>query len=220
MRKSVRVALAAVVVLTLVAVQAPAQATHEVDSMVPNSRYDPICLGGDMSVNAMGCQTDNADVWWYADSNDPGELETNDQDSVRAMLAAQYSPTDLAIHYDSSPVFSGTAQTDVVYQEQEAAMPLPAGLRGIAWCNDDVPTQRSKCDQTYIRIQSPDGYRIFGGGLACHETGHAVGLLHGNNAAPAIEPDDARLGCMQNEVATLPAGLGSDQVHQINNTYS
>jgi hypothetical protein len=218
MRKFVRAGLTALLVCAVVAVQAPAQASHEVDSMMPTQTYRPFCYGADID-NGMVCQTDNADVYWYADSNDPGELEDNDVASLRDMLADQYSPTDLAIHYDSSPVFSGTAQTDIVYQESEAALPLPSGYRGMTWCNDDVGSEAYECDQQYVRIQSPDGYRIFGGGLACHETGHAVGLLHGSEAYPVISSADTRLGCMMNGVATLPSGLGSDQVHQINLTY-
>jgi hypothetical protein len=219
MLKSLRVALSAFTIIFIIAAQTPAYATHEVDSMVPTQTYRPFCYGTTDLLSGMVCQTDNANVYWYADSNDPGELEANDVDSLENMLATQFAPTDLAIYYDSSPVFSGTAQTDIIYQESEAALPLPSGYRGWTWCNDDVGTEAYVCDQQYVRIQSPDGYRIFGGGLACHETGHAVGLLHGADAYPVLPSTDGRFGCMMNEIYELPYYLGSDQTHQINNTY-
>lgn len=218
MRRYVRCVLPVCIVLALVGLQTPAQATHEVDSMVPTQNYHPFCYGTGIA-DAMVCQTDNANLYWYADSYDPGELEADDVQSLQNMLSNQFAPTDLVIYYDSTPVFEGTAQTDVIYQEAEATLPLPSGYRGFTWCNDDVGTEAYKCDQQYVRIQSPDGYRIFGGGLACHETGHAVGLLHGNDAYPALDPADGRLACMMNGVATLPYYLGSDQSHQIDLTY-
>jgi len=205
-------------VVAIVAVQTPAEATHEVDSMVPTQTYRPFCYGTGME-DAMVCQTDNVNVYWYADSGNPGELEANDRQSLQNMLSNQYAPTDLIMHYDSTPVFSGTAQTDIIYQEAESALPLPSGYRGWTWCNADVGTEAYKCDQQFVRIASPDGYRLFNGGIACHETGHAVGLLHGNDAYPTLDPADGRLGCMMNGVYELPYYLGSDQSHQIDLTY-
>jgi hypothetical protein len=205
------------VVLTLVALPTPAQATHEYDGMVPTQNYNLVCYGTTLN-DARVCQTDNANLYWYADSADPGELEADDKDALRTMLANQYVPTDLAVNYDSSPVFSGSGETDLIYQEAESALPLPSGILGVTWCNDDVDGELFQCDQTYVRIVSPDGYRRYHSSIACHETGHAVGLVHGDDAYPALDPGDLRLGCMVNE-DQFPTNLGTDSTHLINLTY-
>ncbi|GAA2597394.1 hypothetical protein GCM10010435_90900 [Winogradskya consettensis] len=203
-------------IISLVAVSAPAQAAPSYDGIVPTQAYNYVCVNATINT-AVVCQTDNADVYWYADSNDPGELETDDQDAVRSMLADEYSPTDIAIHYDSSPVFEGDAETDLIYQEGEAAQPVPSGYWGVTWCNGQAPATY-ECDQTYVRIASPDGYRIHGGSIACHETGHAVGLVHGNDAYPYVDPGAAGLGCMVNE-DEFPSALGANNAYFINYTY-
>lgn len=163
------------------------------------------------------CQRDNHDVYWYADSNDPGELESNDVASVQDVLADQYSPTDLAIHYDSTPVFSGDAETDLIFQEADTGMPIPEASLGITWCEAAAPAY-CECDQTYMRLDGPDGYRIEGGSVTCHEIGHAVGLVHGTEASPAQDPGAFKLGCMVNE-NVFPTNLGAASAHQIDIHY-
>jgi hypothetical protein len=217
MRQIARALAASGTILALLALPAPVLATHDYDGMMPTANYDIGCFSQAGPAAGEVCRTDNADVYWYADSNDPGELEDNDQTALRNMLANQYSPTDLAIHYDSTPVFEGDAETDIVYQEAEASLPLPSGILGAMWCNGSAPAWY-ECDQAYVRIESPDGFRRSGGSIACHETGHAVGLVHGDDAAPALDPGDARLGCMVNE-DEFPPGLGAASQHLINVTY-
>ncbi|MFE9691925.1 hypothetical protein [Micromonospora sp. NPDC005806] len=217
MRNVVRSTVVSGLVLAVVAVSGPAQATHEYDGMMPTANYDVICLSASGPADGEVCRTDNADVYWYADSANPGELEADDFNALRTMLLNEYVPTDLALTYDSSPVFSGDAETDLVYQEAEADLPLPSGILGATWCNGAAPAYY-ECDQTYIRIVSPDGFRRYGGSIACHETGHGVGLVHGNDASPRLDPGDARLGCMVNE-DQFPSDLGSDSTHLINVTY-
>lgn len=212
------IAVAAVLVLITAGVGTPAEATHDYDGIVPVGSNWPHCAGAN-APNDIVCQTDNAALWWYADSNDPGELEANDVDALEDILADEYAPTILTIHYDSTPVFSGSGETDLILQEAEAALPLPGqGILGVTWCNDAVSSELWECDQTYIRIASPDGYRIHGGSVTCHEIGHAVGLVHGNNASPWVDPGAARLGCMVNE-DEFPNDLGAASTHQINLVY-
>jgi hypothetical protein len=219
MRQSIRSIAVSSIVVALVALSGPAYATHEYDGMVPTANYDVICLSasGPTDPDVAVCQTDNASLYWYADSNDPGELESDDFNTLRTVLLNEYVPTDLALTYDSTPVFSGDAETDVIYQEAESALPLPSGVYGVTWCNGAAPAYY-ECDQTYVRIVSPDGYRRYSGSIACHETGHAVGLVHGNDASPRLDPGDARLGCMVNE-DEFPSDLGTDSTHLINLTY-
>lgn len=196
-----------------------ALATHDYDGMYPTANYQDLCVSANPPASyGTLCQTDNADLYWYADSNDPGELESNDFDSVSSVLSAQFAPTDLAIHYDSTPVFSGSGETDLILQEAEDALPMPVSALGLTWCNDDVTSELWECDQTYVRIPGPDGFRIFGGSVTCHEIGHSVGLVHGTEAYPALYEGDSRLGCMVN-ADEFPTGLGSASKHLIDVTY-
>ena len=203
--------------LALLAVPSPASANHEYDGMMPTGNYNVICLDQSGPETGQVCQTDNANVYWYADGSSPGELESNDLTSLRNMLNSEYGPTDLVLTYDSSPVFSGDAETDIVYQEAESGLALPAGLLGAMWCNGAAQAFY-ECDQAYVRIVSSDGYRIHDGSVACHETGHAVGLVHGDDASPRLNVEDNRLGCMESG-AQFPAGLGASSAHLINATY-
>lgn len=221
MRKPVRLVVLSSVVMTLVALTGPAQASHDYDGMVPTANYAEFCENstGPRDPLASVCRTDNADLYWYADSHHPGELEDNDFNALRSMLLNEYVPTDLVLAYDSTPVFSGSGETDIIFQESENdGAPLPSGAAGATWCNDAVNGQLYECDQTYVRVRSPDWYRRHGGSVACHETGHAVGLVHGNDASPRVDPGDRRLGCMVNE-DEFPSDLGAASTHIINLHY-
>ncbi|MGQ0845246.1 MAG: hypothetical protein ACT4QF_14050 [Sporichthyaceae bacterium] len=60
-------------------------------------------------------------------------------------------------------------------------------------------------------------------GLTCHETGHAVGLVHGEDAydldaGGTIGNQDSRLGCMMQTVP-VNARLGTNQEQNINEAY-
>ena len=185
------------------------------DNLVPTNTYAPVCLGRD-TPGGMVCKTDNADVYYYMDSSGEYELEQGDRDNVAAVLSGQFSPTEIAIHYDSSPVFSGEGETDVIYQEGSTG--LGEGVVGSTWCNDDVNSELYECDQTYIRIRGAGP--MSDPKVVCHESGHAVGLTHGAQAAPIVNNDDAQLGCLRTPLTAISSGsLGSNQVSQINANY-
>ncbi|MFI6288959.1 hypothetical protein ACIBCM_30155 [Streptomyces sp. NPDC051018] len=90
---------------------------------------------------------------------------------------------------------------------------MPGSAAGIAWC-DDAGLPGSKCDQHYIRIE-PSAYHE---GVVCHEAGHAVGLLHGEDAAPALNDSHPALGCMRKPIG-LGMTLGANNRSQINSNY-
>lgn len=200
-------------------------ASHTYDGIVPTNTYNTyptfhFCenASGPTDPVAVVCQTDSSGWYWYADSGDPGELEADDKASAQSVLSSQYNPTYLTVHYDSTPVFSGSGETDLILEEAESAKPLPSSVLGITWCNDAVNGDPQwDCDQTYVRIANPY-YRSFSGSVACHEMGHAVGLVHGNDASPVLDPGDARLGCMVNE-DEFPGSLGAASAHLINTVY-
>ncbi|MFI6288960.1 hypothetical protein ACIBCM_30160 [Streptomyces sp. NPDC051018] len=58
----------------------------------------------------------------------------------------------------------------------------------------------------------------YGRGPICHETGHAVGLLHGNTACPRLSDTHPALGCMQMP-PPWSASLGANNKENINRVY-
>ncbi|WP_402372975.1 hypothetical protein [Isoptericola rhizosphaerae] len=109
----------------------------------------------------------------------------------------------------TDPVYSGSGETDIIYKESS----LPNGLIGATWCNAPVANSH-RCDQQYVDIL-PGNYQKK---VICHESGHAVGLLHGSEASPKLSRGDDRLGCMQTPVPD-GAPLGQNQKDNINANY-
>lgn len=169
----------------------------------------PDCLddpdGGDGDIT---CQTDNATVTWYTDSHGEFELENVDFLMVKAVTEREFDRTDLKMVHDPSPTFTGGSETDIVYQE--GSRNLDDSSDGVTWCDDatDRPA-RFKCDQQYVRIRGNGHYTD---ALTCHETGHAIGLLHGSESRPELSDGDDRLGCM-----TTPAETGDLRRNQRRN---
>ncbi|MFC9704956.1 hypothetical protein ACFTWD_30155 [Streptomyces sp. NPDC056943] len=189
-----------------------------IDNSVPTANYRHSCSEGQ---NGTVCQTDNADVYFYMDLSDgagdgrDNKLEPGDQAVVRSVMANSYNGTDLNTYYDATPVFSGDSETDIYYEEDTP----PPGLIGIAWCNDDSPAPAYSCDQQHVRIAHGYYDYQYSYGLVCHETGHAVGLLHGENAYPSVDNNDHDiLHCMVKSDDTT-RGLGPTNVANINANY-
>lgn len=127
---------------------------------------------------------------------------------MNSVLVNQFAPTHLSINYDSTPVWGGNAETDVIYQEGFYS----SEVRGIYWC-EDVDGITYECDQGYIRIRGAGEYTAY---TACHETGHAVGLTHGENAAPEVSNNNTLIGCMTSQDTN---GLRDNNEENINNVY-
>lgn len=171
----------------------------------PHCSDDPD--GGDGSID---CKTDNATVTWYLDSGGEFELEEPDREIMRTVMREQYGPTHLRMDYDSTPTWSGEAETDIYYQE--GSKNLDDSAAGVTWCNDAV-VGTYKCDQQYVRIRGGS----YAESIGCHETGHAIGLRHGDRANPPLGRQDSRLGCMTTPSSTRL--LGSNNVQLINNEW-
>lgn len=154
-------------------------------------------------------RTDNRNVYYYFDSHGDYRLESRDRRVVNRMLDSQYRPTDLAFRYDATPKFSGSGETDTIWQEGRVS----GSAEGRAWCND--PYGYFRCDQHYIRIE---GGGTITQGLSCHEMGHAVGLTHGRDAYPSVSQRATFLRCMRTPVGSGDV-LGSHNRGQINANY-
>ncbi|MFG2775982.1 hypothetical protein [Streptomyces sp. NPDC048350] len=177
------------------------------DTLMPTRNYTYYCGSGHGI-----CQTDNETLTYYMDSGGTYELESNDRYYVNETVSSDYAPTDLVISYDSSPSFSGDAETDHIWQEGSTGLSDDAA--GMTWCNDAVDLYA--CDQHYIRIRG-NGYYV--GSLTCHEMGHGVGLVHGDLAYPTRSRTDvAAMGCMVTGTAYSP-DLGTNNFNNINATY-
>lgn len=185
--------------------------------LYPTNRAQTPCYVGSPGA-ATVCRTDNAAVSWYMDSSGEFALESNDRSVTTNSIADNYQPTDLTFTYDSTPVFSGSGETDIVFQEGT----LPSPYAGYTWCNDAVDGSSWKCEQTYIRIRGYNtiypGKDTYNTGVVCHEVGHAVGLVHGVGTSAYYDNNDPVLGCMRDPVpstAILKAGARAD----INDVY-
>jgi len=191
---------------------APAVAAPAFDMLVPTSTYGPNCTAGQFSGTL--CKTDNAAVTYYMDSSGTYELEAPDRTAVQAAMTRWDNATDLSIAYDSSPVFSGAGDTDVVYQEGDTGVESAVGL---TWCDDPQDGTNYLCDQQYVRIR---GNGAITETTAAHETGHAFGLTHGAQAFPVQGQCDAAMGIMRASASCLPGpALGAVPKDNVNWEY-
>lgn len=175
------------------------------DNMYPTLNAEWPCL--DYSAHGHFCQTDNKDlsVWMQ------GSLTSAAKSTIKSRLSNQYAPTDLVVSYPSSASYTGSSETDIVYQQSTSGM--SGTTIGFTWCDDAVSP--SSCDQQYVRFR----YDSIDAELACHETGHAVGLTHGRQASPAVSQTNSALGCMETPDYGNRTGLGSNNIAEINATY-
>jgi hypothetical protein len=176
---------------------------NHVDSMYKTANFNIDCFDGTLAGGGIFCQTDNAGLTvWREGSIPAGSERTN----VGGVLADEFRPTDLSVTFVKSPVYSGDAETDIIYQKGD----VPSGTAAITWCNDAVSDLQ--CDQHYNRYDT-----FIDKNIACHESGHAVGLTHGQQASPKLSDSDNSLGCLQ--VLTQPPTLDAHNKQLINDTY-
>lgn len=158
------------------------------------------------------CRTDNATWTYYMDSSGEFELEAEDRTAASNGMDAWDNNTDMVVSEDTTPTFSGTAETDVIFQE--GLVPAFPVTGGITWCQDIVNGTNWECDQHYIRIR---GAGVYSKWLVAHEAGHALGLVHGTEANPATSGTASVMGIMT--TGALPASLGATPIAKVNATY-
>lgn len=200
--------------LTIVAIVAvlgtTVGAAAAVFNFVPNNNYAPTCFSTNIG-SGVPCQTDNTALSYYMKK--PGEsyaVSQLGQDRVNKVMREEYNPTDLNATYDSTPVYTGGSETDIVIGSSTEG--IPSSADGVYWCNGQGNTQWA-CDQGMVRIEPA----YFDRYLICHEVGHGVGLTHGANAEPAVSQGTNSLACMTTPVETT--ALGTDNKANINFWY-
>lgn len=188
-----------------------AKGSQRVDSMYPTDNRGYVC--GDSNFNEQHyCQTDNRTLTVYLRPS----LDSTAQSSVRWTLNESWDTTRLNVVYHSSSTvsYSGESETDIIYFSDPSS--VPGDLEGVTWCEDAVeapPPMAIRCDQHYVAFDASASRR-----LACHETGHAVGLTHGEHASPRVINGDDRLACM----TTAPIesdNVGPHNTRQVDDEY-
>ena len=204
-----RLAPAAMAAVLAVVVLAGAALAHAGDNIYPTANL----FGGNSNCKDNGqefCKTDNTSLRYNLNTLG-GTVRDNTEDT----LQDSYDFTDLNASVQNPIVWSGCCETDIVYFNVDP----PGTLLGITFCEDDG--SGSKCDQHYVYIDQPV-VSTFNNtkeqSVACHETGHAVGLAHGDNADPLLNFDDPLLDCMRNG-NVFEQTLGGHNIGQINGAY-
>lgn len=185
--------------VTATAATSAAVADH-VDSMykTPRANYD--CFDGTLTNGGL-CQTDNAELTAYRQRS----VDSSGRRAIRGTLVNSYDTTDLDARF-TDPVYTGESETDIIYRVRD----LPGTAVGFTFCNDAVSD--TKCDQHYVTFQNQPERP-----LACHETGHGVGLLHPTEADPPRSEFSRRFRCMTNVPTSRT--LGPHNTSEINSTY-
>lgn len=213
--------LATVTALWLIAVPAANAAIPPgavTDNLIPNANAYG-CVDSTQANSTHVCQTDNSDVSWWIDDHDIDDTtspnDTPAETNINKTMANSYDGTDLHTYYDTTPKTTGAGETDVVYVSNPGGFGNHDDLIGFTWCDDAITGSNYACDQQYVNFRSPNATRA----LACHETGHAVGLTHGEDADPVLPNQDARLNCMVKKVNNNLQYIDDNNVANINFVY-
>ena len=193
------VASAAASILCLAAVEMAA-GHHGPRSIMPTQNYGS---GGCQKGGV--CRTDNATLTIHKRDS----LYPSGKAAVDDALNQWYEPTNLDVVRQAQPEYEGSTETDIIYGVSPAD--VPSGYIGWTACDD--PSGYAICDQAYVYFEY-----IPGVDLACHETGHGVGLLHGSDAYPAQSDSATEFRCMRTP-QIYGTYLGDHNRHQINISY-
>jgi len=176
------------------------------DNIYPTIRSSWVC--DDDVILEDFCLTDGSTVTVYFEST----LDSTETSRISTTLALEYAPTDLSFSVVSSPDYSGSDSTNTIYQQVNSGFGSSTYI-GYAWC--DEAKNASRCYQHYVRFR----YSSFTQAVACHETGHSVGLTHGQGASPQQSNTASALGCMRTPILSSYTDLKTDSTQNINAVY-
>jgi hypothetical protein len=159
------------------------------------------------------CLADNANQYVYYEL---GPMLTRATD---ATLYGSYDTTRINVFKDGGHY----TQTDAVYRNEDR---MPYELLGRAVCVNDVAGTK-RCDHFHVEYHSDRlnelGWNVDTSqnrtrlhALACHESGHTVGLLHGEDADPPIANNHEALRCMRTPLVETDTGVGAHNANHLN----
>lgn len=193
---SVLVMLGAIAAL----VGVPTASAHHTDNMFKTANYGTNCS------TSTYCQSDNSSLTFFREAS----LTTTAKSNIWSVVFGKYDPTDLSASHESPPVYTGASETDLVYQVDGSIYPSQA--RTV--CDD--PIDGTKCDQFYVKFGNDFWSEQIV--IACHETGHGVGFVHGQFASPIKSNTDPSLECSADGSGASYV-VGTHMVPLINSTY-
>jgi hypothetical protein len=205
-----RVGCVTAVVATLWLLAAPEALAHHsvggipLDNMFPTARTSQFCVAEKWHP----CQTDNATLTIHKANT----LTDFGKQNVDQTLFGSYDTTDLNVYKHPDPIWTGPGETDVIYRVN--ANDVPDGHLGGVWCDDASNGAIAECDQFYAAFRNQPSVA-----LACHETGHTVGLTHGSDAYPQVPDDHYDLRCLRDPLISTDPYVGPHNVDQIDDTY-
>ena len=176
------------------------------DNMYPTGNYPGPCGGGTMEAAGF-CLTDSRGITAFRKY---GHFAQSGLDNIQSSLNRYIDGTVLSYYFVGvdGVVYSGAEQTDIVYDVGT----VPGNLLGITSCNHAADSV--SCDQHFVRFPA----NAPSTNTTCHETGHAVGLTHGQEAWPSISNHDDRLQCMTTQPIEVNT-VGPNNKGWINATY-
>ena len=176
------------------------------DNIYPTTRSAWVC--GSSTFGGIFCLSDESSLTVFKQTS----LTATGKARIDSTLSNEYNPTDLVVVYVNPADYDGPNYTDVIYQQSTAGF-AGTSWDAYSWCSQGM--NASRCHQHYVRFE----FDTFSEALACHETGHAVGLTHGSGASQNLSNTDSRLGCMRTPTASGYTDLKTDQVQNINAVY-
>jgi hypothetical protein len=139
-----------------------------------------------------------------------------------ATLYGSYDTTAINVFKDGGHY----ASTDVYYYNETE---LPVNVLGRTSCIHDSTSDVHDCDHFHVGYHS-DRLNELGWNvdttqnrtrlhaLACHESGHTVGLTHGGDAGSIMANDDPALRCMRTPLVETDTGVGTHNADHLNNS--
>jgi hypothetical protein len=189
--------LAAALLLVFV----PAAHAHHTDNIFPTVIHWDHCSPESY------CRSDNSTLSFYRE----GSLTNNARNLIWNTLYDKYGyPTVLTLKHENPGIYTGSAETDLVFRINPGIYPSPARTE----CND--PISPILCDQFFVYFGND--YWSQRPNVVCHEIGHGIGFVHGQHASPQKQNNDNSLECMSN-ADSAPYVVGQHMLPQINSTY-